>query len=217
MVIESPEINKVIRRILSPTLRDTGFMHVRTRNNWAWNEEVIWVFQIRAVGKYFSSVTGWPSISVGVWLGAFYTFFPIVPYIRRDSSNRLLPNEEYCQMRSHLLCTIDQAHYKAHLKTHPEKARNDIWWLEPDGSNIEVVVQNIKEEYLAEGTQWFTQMSDFQKVFRLIEQERDCYNKYRRAAYFAKRLEDHSRLEYYHARWKEEAHKKDLPYESDFI
>ncbi|SMQ80698.1 hypothetical protein SAMN05444673_3988 [Bacillus sp. OV166] len=33
-MIGSPEVNKVIRKILSPTLKENGFNKVNTRNNW---------------------------------------------------------------------------------------------------------------------------------------------------------------------------------------
>jgi hypothetical protein len=143
-VIGSPEINKIIRRVVSPALRETGFMHVQTRNNWAWYDDVVWVFKIRAVGHHFSSVTDWPPMSVCVWLSTFYTFFPTEPWIKRDDTGRLLPKESIGQMRSHLSCTLDQSRIKANLKAWPEKQRTDIWGIEPDGSNVEEVIETIK-------------------------------------------------------------------------
>ena len=189
-------------------------MAVRTRNNWSWGEDVIWVLNIRAVGSYFSSVTGWPPMSVGVWLGTYYTFFPTQLNIKQDHKNRLLPREHYCQLRSELFCTIDQLNHKAQLNQ-PEKARKDIWWIEPDGSNVEEVVQNIKTVYLDDGIQWFSQMSDLHQAFQKIEQERDCWNKYHRATYFAKRLGDRPKFEHYYSLWKKEAQNKNLPFEFD--
>jgi hypothetical protein len=212
-VIGSPEINKVIRRTLSPALRATGFMHVQTRNNWAWYGDVIWVLNIRAVGYYFSRVTGWPPMSVCVWLGTFYTFFPVTFSIKRHSDGRLLPEEWICQMRSHLSCALDQTALKARLDTEPEKRRSDIWWIEPDGSNVKEVIENIRDVYLTDGTRWFQQMSDLNYAFRQIEQGRDCWDKFHRATYFARRLGDKSKFEQYRTLWIAEAQRKDLPYD----
>jgi hypothetical protein len=213
-MIGSPEINKVIRRILSPALRETGFMHVQTRNNWAWYDDVIWVLNIRAVGHYFSRVTGWPPMSVCVWIGTFYTFFPLVSEIKHDRQGRLLPAEWLCQMRGHLSCTLDQADLKERLTTWPEKKRNDIWGIEPDGSNLEAVIGNIKMVYVVEGPKWFEQMSDLRQAFQMIEQERDCCDKFRRATYFARRLGNKPKFDHYRELWKAEARRTGLPYDS---
>ena len=190
-------------------------MRVRTRNNWAWHDDVIWVFNIRAVGQYFSSVTGWPPMSVCVWLGAYYTFFPDESQLKRDSDGRLLPKEWECQLRSHLRCTLDQTHLKTRLKSAPEKERDDIWWIEPDGSNVEEVIGNIRAAYLSAGTQWFNQMTDISHAFRVIQQQHDCHAKYHRATYFAKRLADKSRFAFYRSLLKAEAERTKHPYDSE--
>lgn len=62
----------------------------------------VWVVNIRAVGHRFSSVTGWPPGSVGVWLGVFYSFIPTVGALKVDAEGRPLPAEFMCHMRSHL-------------------------------------------------------------------------------------------------------------------
>lgn len=44
-MICSPDINQVIRKSLSPILKENGFNKVNTRNNWRWIDQCIWVFR----------------------------------------------------------------------------------------------------------------------------------------------------------------------------
>ena len=60
MASTSALLNKVLRRSVVPTLREAGFQHTDARNGWSWRDDFIWVFNIRAVGSYFSDCTGWP-------------------------------------------------------------------------------------------------------------------------------------------------------------
>lgn len=132
-MIGSPEINKTIRRILSPSLREAGFNKVNSRQNWAWIDHCIWVLEIRAVGKYFSDVTGWLPMSINVDLGIYYDFIPSRNCeIKIGTQDELLPKPFQCHLENQLNCHINQARYKNHLDNPAEKEREDIWWVEPD-------------------------------------------------------------------------------------
>lgn len=50
-MVGSFEINKVIRKILSPTLKENGFNKVNTRHNWSWNDYCILGFGYRCCRK----------------------------------------------------------------------------------------------------------------------------------------------------------------------
>jgi len=71
----SGDVNKFVRRIINPTLKENGFSEIKGRTGWGWHDECIWVFNIRAVGGHHSFVTGWTSASLVVYLGICYTFF----------------------------------------------------------------------------------------------------------------------------------------------
>src|SRR5580698_5536526 len=108
MTSTSALLNKPLRAQLFPILRNAGFEHMDARNAWSWRDDFIWVLNIRAVGAYFSSVTGWPPGSVGVWLGVFFAFGPRPNGLKTDEKGRLRPPERFCHMRSHLVRGIDQ-------------------------------------------------------------------------------------------------------------
>ena len=155
-MIGSNEINKSLRKIFSPVLRKNGFSKVRTRNNWGYHGTDIWVLNIRAVGNYFSQVTGWPPMSLTVWLGIFDTndIGWREKNLKIDKDGLLLPQEYLCHKRSHLEISYDQSLYQNRLSSDPEKNRSDIWWIEPDGSNIEIAIDNVKKSFLKQGIIW---------------------------------------------------------------
>ncbi len=223
-MIGSPGINKVIRRIISPVLRENGFSKVNTRNNWGWHDHCIWVLDIRAVGKYFSDVSGWPPMSISIHLGIYYDFIPEVfseqITIKQDDKGGLIPKEYECHSRATLLCTLNQSHYTKVLGNPADRKREDIWWVEPDGSNIEEVVNNIKDSFLSgkvkwfepyiedaslSGIEWFNRLSDVDYVLRIIEPQRDCYAKFYNATFFAKHLGYKDKFEEYKGELTEEA------------
>jgi hypothetical protein len=135
MATTSAVVNLSLRKYVTPLLREAGFQKLDARNGWRWQEKLVSVFNIRAVGGYFSRVTRWPPGSVCVWLGGFYTFTHQPVWMKFDKKGRLLPTESQCHIRSHLERGLDQA-ARVRLLRNPEQKRKDIWWLEPDGSAI---------------------------------------------------------------------------------
>lgn len=204
-MIGSLEINKVIRKILTPTLKENGFTKVNTRHNWAFIDHCIWVLDIAAVGKYFSDVTGWPPMSIHVELGIYYDFLPPENSdIKTGSKGELLPKVHQCQLRNDLFCNIDQANYTSHLNNSAEADRKDIWWIETDGSNIEEVISDIKHSFLNSGLDWFCKYTDLETAFNEIEKEHDSYNKFYKAKYFAKHLKDYAKFNEYSQLFEQE-------------
>ncbi len=208
-MISSPEINKAIRRSLSPQLKQNGFTRVQTRRNWGWRGPCTWVLELRAVGAHFGAVTGWPPMSIGVWIGVFYDFVPRdVPVVFELSPEaKPLPREWDCPQRSHLDIGLDQRRYRQQLNNPAEKARTDIWWVEPDGGNLEEVMEDITHQFLAQGLFWFERMTDIHAVYTEIEREHECFDKFSRAAYFAKYLGRDEEYQDYRSRMEKEAHR----------
>jgi hypothetical protein len=188
--IGSPEVNKSLRRLVSPVVRAHGFQKVGPRKSWSWRDSCIWICFIRSVGSYFSTVTGWPPMSLVVDLGVFYDFIPSRRKIKQDSKGQLLPEEYQCELifRSQLSRLIDQDSYTMRLANPADRARRDIWWIERDGSNVEEVAVDIAARFVDQARPWFDKLSDLNFAFAQIENEKDCYSKYRAATYFAKRL-----------------------------
>ena len=197
-MIGSPEINKLIRKILSPTLKENGFDRVNTRHNWGWKDHCIWVLDITAVGKYFSDVTGWSPMSVYVELGIYYDFVPPkYGEIKIGTKGELLPKPHQCQLQNQLYCSLEQSNYTKLFDNPAERDRNDIWWIQPDGSNIEEVINNIKQDFLINGLGWLIKNTDLKTAFYEIEKESNSFNKFYNARYFAEHLNDNAKFNEY--------------------
>jgi len=197
-MIGSPEINKVIRKFLSPVLKGNGFEKVNTRHNWGWKDHCIWVLDITAVGKYFSDVTGWSPMSVYVELGIYYDFVsPKDGEIKIGTKGELLPKSHQCQLQRQLYCSLDQSKYTKDIDNPAEKERNDIWWIQPDGSNIEEVISDIKQDFITNGLKWLKKNTDLETAFIEIEKKNNSFNKFYKAKYFAEHLNDNAKLNEY--------------------
>ena len=139
----SEHMNKPLRRLVSPVLRAAGFQRVDARNAWSWRDDCVWVFNIRAVGSYFSDVTGWPPSTVGVWLGVRFSFISSPGPVKLDKSGRPLPAEWMCHLRSHLNRRLDQHDRISALSNAAERRRTDLWWVDRHGANAEEVALDI--------------------------------------------------------------------------
>lgn len=197
MVSTSALLNKALRQCVAPLLREAGFGHVDARNAWAWQEDCIWAFSVRAVGNYFSQVTGWPPGSVCAWLGVFFTFTPQPPGIKLDERGRLRPPEHMCHMRSRLDCGMDQSARIRTLQNPGERLRTDIWWVDPDGGNAGEVARDIARSLVERGLPWFKHSSDLRNALASVEATHDCFVKFSKAALLAKRIGDHDRWRKY--------------------
>ena len=207
-MIGSPEINKTIRKKLSPALKESGFTKVNTRHNWALVEECTWVVDITAVGKYFSDVTGWPSMSIHVNLGIYYNFIPTNDNnIKVEKNGTYFPKYHQCHLQHQLLSTLDQDMYMSTLSNAAERKRKDLWWIEPDGSNLEEVIENVKRSFSAEGIDWFMENTNIDQAFHNIEKESSSLEKYYKAKYFSRYLNLDSKLAKYEVLFKREQKK----------
>ena len=171
MATTSAIVNRSLRKHVSPLLKEHGFEKVDARNGWRWINKVVLVFNIRAVGKNFSDVTGWPPGSVGVWLGAYYTFIPSIGSIKFDKYNRLMPSEYECQMRNILERKTHQFQKIKTLSNPMERKRKDIWWIEQDGSNADLVAADIARSLIAKGLHWYNCVSDLNWLIKEVEKE----------------------------------------------
>ena len=108
-----------------------------------------------------------------------------------DSLGRLLPKEYECEsvFRKALLRTIDQQDRTISLANTAERVRKNIWWIDPDGSNVSEVVPDIASSLISQGLPWFERLSDLKTALNEVESQWDCYSKFRAAKYFSNHLD----------------------------
>lgn len=150
-MITSGDINKILRRVVVPTLRELGFTKFKGRVAWRYLDDSVWVFHTRAVGSYFSLVTGFPPASLTAELGIFYLDFPNTPSVEADDDGLPIPKDVHCHTRYGLDNIADQIAVRSQSMSEIERRRRDIWWVEPDGSNAVAVVEDIRQSILEYG------------------------------------------------------------------
>lgn len=171
----SKDIDKMIRKIIIPSLKKGGFIKTKGRNAWGWHDDCIWVFNIKAVGKTHSIITKWPEDSLKVNLGIYYNYLPHIIEAKKDKSGLLYPKDYECNRRSQLTCSYDQFKYTELVNCNTsEKKRKDIWWIQPDGSNIGEVINDISNCILNYAVKWFEEKSNKE----LTLQEAESLNGY---------------------------------------
>jgi hypothetical protein len=207
-MVGSPEINKVIREVLSPVLRCSGFSKVLTRNNWGYHGEAIWVFKIKAVGKYFSDGTGFPPMSLTAELGVYYTFFPEgKPSLKVDKDGLLLPPEWRCHMRDALRNVHDETFLRRNFHNPAEIMRKDIWYVDVEGNNTTEAIGDIKEAFLGQAVSWYKNMMNLEEIYKFwVDEVHDSPDKFYHAKYIAKRLGLISEYEKYSLLLKEKGY-----------
>lgn len=198
-------VNKSLRAYVSPLLREHGFQKVDARNGWLWHADTVWIFQIRAVGNYFSQVTGWPPGSVCAWLGLYFTFTPKYPRLKYDKIGRPLPEECMGHMRSQLECRIDQTSLMDGILSDFESKRKDIWWVDPEDNNADEVAKDIAKSLAEQGLPWFKQMSDLEYSFSIVEKFHDSFHKYTLAAHLARMIGNDDKWRQYDSLAEKEA------------
>ena len=150
-MITSSDVNRALRTGLEPTLRELGFTRLKSRHYWRYFPDCVWALHLKAVGSFFSSVTGFPPASLVVELGVYYLNFPSGPIAALDPGGQPIPGITDCQVRLSLVNQRNQIALRPASMLGPERSRTDIWWLNPDGSNLLEAVEDIREAVVAFG------------------------------------------------------------------
>lgn len=164
-MVDTSEINKVIRKILFPTLKDNGFSKVNLRKSWGYHDQCIWAFHLQTGSDYSSQLKG-----ISALLGIYYDFIPESLLPKIDKDEKLIPEEWRCHVRN-VLCVanLDQSRFRK-LLHYPSKANQETaWWIEPDGSNLAESIEDIKLAFLTQGLQWFDNFSNLEYAFQCID------------------------------------------------
>jgi hypothetical protein len=128
-------------------------------------------------------------MSLTAWLGVYYEFILWrEEHVRKDKDGRLVPREYFCQMRMTLKTKNVSLQKRPKLDNPMEQDRDDVWWVDPEGRNIEAVLSDIRKSFLETGVPWLNDMTDLENVLEKVRAERDCREKYWRAMYLAQRL-----------------------------
>jgi len=146
--MDSKVVNQHIRKRIRPLLKENGFTKFTTRNAWRYCENVIDVINFQSFNSYNADVMGVTTFSFSVNLGCFHLDIPSQFSNIKSKSGFLCPEEYECSFRGSLKRSFSQK----------ELDRNDIWFIDEYGSNVENCIEDARQQILDSGLKWFSRL-----------------------------------------------------------
>lgn len=174
--ISSNDVAKVIKRVLYPALKEDGFTKIKGRNIFRFHENLVLCFNTRAVGSYFADVTGYTPMSFTATVWVNYHAIPARNAPTFDKNDGIaLPSV----MHKLLQLTTANLNLQQRNGVHnpAEIERADIWWIDPQGKNIEEMAYDLLTSYKQQVPQWCSVYTDINRALDEVSKERDCFNK----------------------------------------
>lgn len=156
--MDSKVVNKYIREIIRPELKANGFSKFTTRNSWRYRNNIIDVINFQSFNSYNADVMGVTTYSFCLNLGSFHLDIPTQYTNVKNKSGYLCPQEYECHFRGGLDRTIKQK----------EINRKDIWYIRPDGTNIEKCLNDAKQQIVTKGFEWFSYLNDKETLKNIL-------------------------------------------------
>ena len=155
--MDSANVNKEIKSIIRPLLQDAGFSQFTPRTAWRYSGEKIDVVNFQSFNSYLANAVGCTTYSFCVRLGCSFEAIPHRARVKRRNGY-LRPEEYECHFRLALQKSIKQSNLK----------RTDVWYVDPTGKNLEIVVADARKAILEIGLGWFSRFGDMREVLRTL-------------------------------------------------
>ncbi len=162
--MDSKDVNKAITRTIKPILKVAGFTRSTARTFWRHNEDRVQVVNFQSFNSYLAEGVGCTTYSFAINLGIFFLCIPQQHV--REKDGLLLPEEYRCHLRRRLLKNITQA----------ELPRRDTYYVSPDGSNLDLTIDDARAVIEYEGLPWFAHYDDLHEVLRTLLEEDESMN-----------------------------------------
>ena len=197
--ISSTDVFKVIKHVIHPILKEDGFTKIKGRNAFRYHEDLIIGFSTHAVGAYFADVTGYTPMSFGAKIWVNYQAIPAQTAATIDKDGTILPVEMH---RSLELSPVNlRLQARIGVRSPAEQKRTDLWWISPDGKNIEEMVDDLRLAYKQQASQWFSIYMDINRALDAVDPERECPCKWEFMYFLAKSVANTPYIEKYQPRY----------------
>ena len=161
--MDSKIVNKEIKRVIHPLLKNAGFSIFTSRSAWRYTEHRIDIVNFQSYNSYNASVMECTSYSFVVNIGVY----PLaVPYDlgedrMKQRNGFLLPEEYQCPFRIALKRNIKQ----------PESKYDELWYIDPEGRYISEAVDDASKAIVRDGFPWFDRLRDTEEILRIFLNE----------------------------------------------
>jgi len=159
--MDKKTVEKVLKEMLWPLLKQHGFQVFKGRAAWRHTEKRIDVVEIQFFPREKADQWGITPYSFALPMGCFFPFAPseYEPMIKREK-NLILPNEAQCHLRRTTLKTLNQR----------ECNIPNIWYIDPRGKYLNAVIEDIKNQFSGEIFAWFERFDNLPSLLKdLIE------------------------------------------------
>ena len=162
--VNSSIVNKEIRSVIRPLLQDAGFTHFTARTAWRYSGQKIDVVNFQSFNSYLANSLGCTTYSFCVRLGCSFEAIPRSERVKRKDGS-LRPEEYECHFRRPLQKTIRQ----------PNLKRTDVWYVDPSGQNLKIVIEDARKAILEQGMRWFSRFTDLNEVLRTLQKDSESH------------------------------------------
>jgi hypothetical protein len=156
--MDSRAVAKGITHEIWPLLRGEGFTEFSPKTAWRYLPEQIHVVNFQSFSNYLAGGVGCTTFSFALNLGIFFRAIPVNYPIRKGPDPSVKPQEYHCHFRHRLLKGISQ-------RVLP---RRDIWYIEPEGSNLLEMLSDARTRIEQDGLPWFERFKSMEDVLRLL-------------------------------------------------
>ena len=146
-----------------PLLRHDGFTKFSTKTAWRYLPEQIHLANFQSFNSFLAAGVGCTTFSFAVNLGIYFPAIPFTFPLRKGPDPALRPQVLHCHLRLQLLKEIEQ----------PVLPRRDVWYVEPDGSNLLEIMADARTVLEREGLPWFKRFESLKEVLRLLMEEEE--------------------------------------------
>ena len=155
--MDAAGVTKGIRRHVWPFLEDQGFDTFTGRNAWRRHSDRVDVVNFQSFGKAeWLDDIHCTTFSFMLNVGCYLDYIPEEPVpLRRDPRG---PQEFECHFRRRLHKSVVQ----------PEVQHPEVWYVDPDGVNLESVVRDAQAALSREGRAWFSMFADRQGILGIL-------------------------------------------------
>jgi len=159
--MNSKIVDKGIRGVIRPLLKSVGFTTSRGRTSWRSFPAGFHLINFQSFNSYLAQGIGCTTFSFGVTLGVSYACMTETPWWVPPKVSR--PKEAQCQARRHLTKRLVQH----------ELDRDDVWFVRADGSNLDEVLRDARDQLETQASAWFEAFSDVAAILRVLRSKEE--------------------------------------------
>jgi hypothetical protein len=159
-LVDSSVVNREIKSVIRPLLKDAGFTEFTARTGWRYAGEKIDVANFQSFNSYLANAVGCTTYSFCVRLGCSFDAIPRSERVKRKDGF-FRPEEYECHFRRPLQKAIRQ----------PNLKRTDVWYVDPSGQNLKDVIEDAKKAIPENGLPWFNRFADLNEVLRTLQED----------------------------------------------